>query len=676
MKIDLTKDISLNVKMKSSENILGEVEVVAQREKNPDDTRNTQIGTLKLPMSKLNTLPALAGESDVLKVMQLLPGVKKGGEGQTGMYVRGGDIDQNLIILDEAAVYNASHLLGFFSVFNTDALKDVTIIKGGFPANYGGRLSSVVDIRMKEGNMQKFSIEGGIGLLSSRLTVQGPIKKDTCSFIISARRTYIDQVLKLTQYNLPYYFYDINAKINWKFSHKDRFYFSSYYGDDVLNYEEGQDSSFFQFGFRLGNFTSTLRWNHLYNSKLFSNISLIHTRFRYDIGGKFVDNSVLVKSRISDLGGKADFEYFHRPESKILFGLFFTNHNFHPNIISTTGDILQLVHSQDTSVISTQEFAVYLMHDIALSSRLKINYGARFSFATVQNTLYPGIEPRVSAIYSFTRNSSLKIGYSRMKQYMHLVSSSSIALPTDLWYPITKKVQPQSADQFSMAYNYFFKKRKILFSAEIYYKQMNNLIEYRPGTVLIFNNNFENELVHGKGDAGGLEIFLHKTEGKISGWISYALSFSRREFEEINNGKKYFARYDRRHDLSIVFNYEIIKRWSFSAIWTYATGARFTPVIGQFFMPNASMTKIEILPIYAKKNSVVMSPSHRLDLGLTLKSSPKKKRKSEWNLGAYNVYNRTQPDRIEVISTDKGTYKYTQPGLFGFIPYIGYNFGF
>lgn len=677
-KIKLDKNVALNLKFKSEQTILNEVVVSAEASKEKEEVKSTQMGMITLPIAQIKHVPCIGGEVDIIKVMQLMPGIKRGGEGQTGMYVRGGDADQNLIIVDEATVYNVSHLFGFFSVFNNDALKDVMIYKGGFPANYGGRLSSVMDIRMKEGDMQKYHVDGGIGLLSSRLTVQGPIIKDTSSFIVSARRSYIDQLFKLAYHKniLPYYFYDINAKVNYKLSNRDRIYLSSYFGDDVLSFKQKSDSSLLDFGFYLGNLTGTARWNHIYkNDKLFSNVSLIYTRFRYNVYGDFAGNSVLVKSSIQDIGAKADYNYYPSTENKFMFGASIVNHAFRPNVVSTSGDISEALASQQGPVMLTQEAGIYGLNDRKLNAKWNMNYGARISFVNAQGTGYGGFEPRVSATRVIDDTRSVKFGFSNMVQYMHLVSSSSIALPTDLWYPVTKNVKPQRAQQLAASFNKFFEKRKLMFTTEVYIKEMQNLIEYREGANLILNNNFENEIVTGKGSAGGIEFLLNRTAGRLNGWIGYTLSVSVRQFDALNQGKEYFAKYDRRHDWSIVINYELSKRWSFSAVWVYSTGLRFTPVVGNYFMPNAALTGADLFPIYTDRNAVQMPASHRLDVNFVLKSKEHKHFKSELHIGAYNFYNRAQPYQIRIAGSGNG-FKYQAVGLFGFIPSIAYNFGF
>lgn len=684
--IMLTKDTRINIKLKPLITELSSVEIKADVTAEKERLRSTEMSTITVKAKSIKYIPTIGGEVDPIKVMQLLPGVSGGTEGSTSLFVRGGDADQNLVLLDEATVYNLGHLFGFFSVFNSDAINDLTMIKGAFPSNYGGRLSSILDVRMKEGNSTEFHGAGGIGLLSSRLMLEGPIIKNKMSFLVSARRTYIDQVFKMVASNLPYYFYDLNAKVNYKISQKDRLFYSFYMGRDVLNVSEenikeegdttGQDFGL-DFGFNLGNMTHTLRWNHIYNPKLFSNVSFILTDFDYDINGEFVGNSIYINSKIFDIGLKADFDYFRNNENHIKYGGSFISHQFQPNIVSTAGDISSFLSSNEGPKMLTNEFALYAMNDMDISRTFKVNYGLRFSGAVVKDKVYAGLEPRLAIRYLAAKNKSIKLSYSRMKQYLHRVASSTVALPTDLWYPITSNVKPQIADQIAAGYNHLFVKHNISFEVEVYYKRMQNLIEYREGASLVLNDNYEDELLAGNGTSYGAEFLLRKERGKLTGWISYTLSKASRQFDELNKGKIFPAKYDRRHNISIVLSYELSKRWMFSAVWVYQSGSRFTAQIGQYLMPNATMTNVEIIPIYTDRNAVEMAPSHRLDLNFTLKPKRQRKFNGEWSFGCYNLYNRAQPYSVRVVPNDDGTgYKYEQPGLFGFIPSIAYNFNF
>lgn len=678
--IELNKNIEKNISIELSAKGFGLKEVVIKTSKMSvkEHTKSTEMGRIEIPIEMMKKVPTIAGESDILKVLQLTPGIKRGGEGSIGMYVRGGGADENLILLDEATVYNAGHLLGFFSVFNTNSIKDVTMHKGGFPSNYGGRLSSVLDIRMKDGNKNKIQTEGSVGLIASNLTVQGPVYKDKVSFILSGRRTYIDKVFSLAKVSIPYYFYDVNAKLNWTITKRDKLFFSSYLGNDVLSLDNDNATtdSETNIGSRIGNFTTTVRWNHIFkNPKLFLNTSLLQTRFRYNVIGTFGNESLKLESRIQDYGLKMDFNYNPNPKNQIRFGLESINHTFRPNSITSNASLLDSIFGLQSKNINSTETALYALNDWDVNAKIKINYGLRLSSTFTEKTFYSGLEPRLNVRYQLNEKNSIKASYSRMKQYMHLVSSSSVSLPTDLWYPVTKTIKPLSSDQVSLGYYTGWDKFNLLFSAEIYYKKLRNLIEYKEGSVLLLNNNFENELVRGNGDAYGLELFLNKSQGRFSGWIGYTLAYSTRQFDELNKNKTYFSKYDRRHDISLVGMYDISKRLSFSAVWIFSSGSPFTARIGQYIVPNPGYNGVTVVPIYSDRNAYRLSNSHRLDLDFTVKRKPTRKWSGEWHFSLYNAYNRTQPNRVRVKLVD-GQYKYQQTGLFGIIPSISYNFKF
>ncbi len=679
--IILDKNLSLNIKLSESSSEIGEVVIKAGDSKGKQQVQSTEMGKLNIPIELIRKVPTLFGESDLIKVLQLMPGVKRGTEGTTGMYVRGGGNDENLILLDEAPVYNTGHLLGFFSVFNSNSIKDVSLYKGSFPAQYGGRLSSILDIKMREGNDKKFAVQGCVGVIASNLTVEGPIIKNKCSFIVSGRRTYLDKVIRvLTKENsFPYYFYDLNAKVNYKINDRDRIYLSTYFGRDVLSAASNPDDSL-NAGINsfVGNFTISARWNHVYhNNKLFHNISIIQSNFKYDISGKVINNSVLVTSKIQDIGAKADYEYKATAKQDIKFGLIIMNHLFRPNVISTQGDITKFLESREGAKIYNQELSIYGSDDYDVNARLKINMGARISSTFVTDKVYAGFEPRMAAKYAINENSSVKAGYARMKQYLHLVSSAAISLPTDLWYPVTKNVKPGTSDQLSAGYYRYLEKHKINITAEVYYKWLNHLIEYREGANLILNDNYEKELVTGKGTSYGFEFMVQKNEGRLSGWISYTLAWSNRTFPELNNGKTYYSKFDRRHDIAVVANYTISKRWSVSGAWVLSTGAPFTARVAQYLMPNPTFTGIDVLPVYTSKNAIRLHTSHRLDIDITYKSRIKSRYKGEWHFGAYNVYNRIQPSIIEIKQNKDGLgYHYQENGIFGIIYSVAYNFQF
>lgn len=680
----LDKNIVLNVRMEPLSEKLDEFIVTSNYAE--EQVKGTQMGQINIPIAQIKKLPTIGGEADILKVIQLLPGVKRGAEGQNSIMVRGGTGADNLILLDEAVVYNVSHLFGFFSVFNNSVIKDMSLYKGGFPAQYGGRLSSIMDIRMKEGNMQKYQVAGSIGLLSSSLSIEIPIIKNKMSFLASARRTYIDKLFDIAvgKNTLPYYFYDANFKLNYILSDKDRLFISTYLGDDIfklsIEEEDGVENPLevANTGFTIGNKTATARWNHVYNAKLFSNLSLIYTNFRYDIEASLPGTSFFTKSQIEDIGTKMDFNYYHKPGSMIQFGAQTTFHQFKPNTIQTTGLISDFLKDSEGETLSNLELGVFINHEYTIDSLWKINYGLRLSGLSTKGRFYPGIEPRATVSYQPSKNSSFKLNYARMYQYLFLITSSSLTLPTDLWYPATENLKPMFADQIAIGYNYNFEKIQTLITVEAYYKWMNNLIDMREGSVVFLKNDFEDQLITGKGTSYGVEVLVQKSLGKFSGWIGYTLSWSWRKFDELNGGKRFLAKYDRRHDLSIVASYDITKKISVSAVWVYATGNRFTPIIGSYIMPDPSLTGITVLPIYAEKNSYELPAAHRLDITVSIKSHLLKRYNytGEWQFGAYNVYNQAQPYKVEIVQDESGNFKYQAKGLFGMIPFISYNFKF
>jgi len=659
---------------------LAEIQITAAPIELQEQVNSTRMGTIRLQPKEINSIPTLGGEADLIKVAQLLPGVTSGSEGSTGMFVRGGTDDQNLVVLDDAVVYNLGHLFGFFSVFNSDAIKNVELVKGAFPANKGGRLSSVMDVRMNEGSLQRYNVRGGIGLLTSRLTIDGPVIPNKMSFMLAGRRTYIDKVFQAVGVALPYYFYDYNAKINYKISENDRIYFSTYFGDDVLALDEttetDEGNEDLGFGFKLGNFTSTMRWNHIYgNQKMFSNVTLHQTRFKYDISGKFIDNNILIRSQIQDVGLTADWEYFEKPDNKFIFGAQAVGHFFRPNVIGTSGEISDFIEDRKGQLIQNLESAIYFANERELTEQLNLNIGLRYSLTFAKDKIYSGPEPRIAARYKLDDRHSIKASYSLMRQYMHRVSSSSIALPTDLWYPVTASIKPQLSHQLSVGYTRIFPEPQISLTVEGYYKSLENLIEYREGASLILNDKFERELLAGSGESYGLEILLRKNSGFFTGWASYSISKTSRTFDELNNGVTYPAKYDRRHVANLVSLFELNDRVSFSTVWTYQSGAWFTPQTGQFLMPNASLTQVELIPIYGDRNGTPLGASHRLDINFILKPKGKRRYGGEWHIGAYNFYNRAAPFRVG-IQNNGVTYEYVQEGLFGFIPSIAYNFNF
>ena len=706
-----TENNELNINLKKTSNSLDVVEVTDKRK--DINIQSADIGKLELEIKKIDQLPVLMGEKDILKTIQLLPGIQSGGEGTAGFYVRGGGPDQNLILLDEAVVYNASHLFGFFSVFNSDAINNIDLIKGSMPANYGGRLSAVLDINMKDGNNKKFGAEGGIGLISSRITIEGPIKKDTSSFIISARRTYFDVLTKpyvdTTSFSgSGYYFYDLTTKANYRLSKKDRLFISGYFGRDVFTFNS--EDWGFNVNIPWGNATASLRWNHLFNSQLFMNTSLIFTDYEFELNGtqkleNLPDSKTKMFSGIRDWNIKTDISYFPK-NHKLKFGANYVFHKFNPTSFSGSYDDLSL---EEINNQYAHEYALYTNDEYILSDRILLNFGLRYSgfiqvgpferymqdnsgqigqiatdtIITYDNgeivEHYGGLEPRFSMRYLLNSSSSLKLGFTQNYQYIHLTSLASSSLPTDVWLPSSDIVKPQFGRQLSLGYYKNFNDNTYETSTEIYYKTMENLVEYEenyiPG-IAVGIGNIDNNLTFGDGQSYGLELFFSKRRGALNGWVGYTLSKTTREFDELNDGNWYYSKYDRTHDLSFVINYEISERLNFSTVFIYATGNSLT-VPKSVYVING-----ELLTEWGDRNSYRMSPYHRMDMSITLKNKPNKKYDSSWSLSIYNIYNRQNPYFIYfepegLLGGDEEVQITAQQvSLFPIIPSISWNFKF
>jgi hypothetical protein len=688
--IKLDKDLQLNVEL--SEGVELETVVVTAEEED-QNVQNTEMGTVDLPVENIKKLPALFGEIDVLKTIQLLPGVQSAGEGNAGFYVRGGGPDQNLVLLDEAVVYNSGHLLGFFSVFNADALKNTTLIKGGIPAHYGGRLSSVVDIQMKEGNDKYFASEGGIGLIASRLTFEGPIVKNRSSFIVSARRTYAldlaQPILDNTNFaGTNYYFYDLNAKVNYRFSDKDRIYLSGYFGRDVLNFRSNERDFFFNLPY--GNGTATFRWNHLFNDKLFMNASVIYNDYDFGFDGGQSDFTIDVFSGVRDWNAKLDFDFFPAVNHKVKFGLNYTYHKLTPNVANATNGEVEF--NNDLKPSYAHEGAAYIADDFKLSTRLSLNYGLRLSTFTqvgpyrskLEDRIYTkgepvktyyGLEPRLSAKLSLDANSSLKAGVSVANQYLHLVSNSTSTLPTDVWVPSSEIIKPQRGIQYALGYFKNFSENKYESSVEIYYKSLENQIDYRENYVDNIAADLEEEFVFGTGESYGAELFFKKRKGRLNGWIGYTLSKTTRTFPDINEGETFPAIYDRRHDMSVVANYKLNDHWQLGSVFVFGTGNAYTPVERLFFIDQFPATD------YGQRNSARLPDYHRLDISATYTKRPNSDRNfnSSWTFSIYNLYNRRNTFFTYYdFETDlaQGTAKATayRVSLFPIIPSVTWNF--
>ena len=704
--IELTENIKLSLELENASHALETFEVSGEKEKKNVD--ETEMSTVTLSMEKVKKIPALFGEVDILKTIQLLPGIQSGGEGTTGFFVRGGSSDQNLILLDEAPVYNPSHFLGFFSVFNQDAIKDLKIYKGGIPARYGGRLSSLLDIHMKEGNTKRMSVSGGIGIISSRLTLEGPIKKDKSSFIISARRTYADLFLKLSpDSNLrqnQLYFYDLNAKVNYQLNENNRIFLSGYFGRDVFKFSK-------EFAMNWGNATGTLRWNHLFSNKLFSNFTLIYSNFDYNLGVPEGTEAFEWTSRIIDKNAKADFTFYANPKNTIRFGLGTIHHTFKPGDVKSIGNS-SIFNDFTLSNKYAYEHSAYLSNEQNISSKIKVHYGLRaslfqnigtdtsYAFNTsnpnsyqVNDTItnksgafnnYFNLEPRLSIRYLLNSKSSVKATYNRMTQYLHQANNSTSSSPLSIWFPSSRIVKPQLADQVALGYFRNFKDNIFETSVEIYYKKMQNTIDFRDHAELLLNKYLEGELRFGDSYSYGIELLLRKQKGQFTGWIGYTYSETKREIPEINNGKAYFAPYDRTHDISIVASYDWSERVNISSNWVFSTGQAITVPTGRFEYRG------NIIPVFSDRNAERMPTFHRFDISLTLEGKkwnekPAKKNgkkrwryESNWNFSIYNVYRRQNAFSI-VFKQSQDNPTVTEARMiyfFEIIPSISYNFKF
>lgn len=694
LQINLDKNVTENIDLEEETDILSEAVVVAEYKKSELDTRGTQMGVNQISGDKVKQIPVLFGEADIMKVVQLMPGVSSMGEGSTGFVVRGGGPDQNLILLDEAPVYNASHLAGFFSVFNSDAIKNMELMKGSQPAKYGGRISSVMDISMKDGNMKQYDFTGGIGLISSRLTVEGPIQEGKSSFIVSGRRTYFDLFLPLSgDTNLrgtKLYFYDLNMKINFQLSDNDRLFVSGYFGRDVFKFENLTDFSW-------GNSTATIRWNHIYSGKLFSNTTFVYSNYEYANSiSSSNDQSVKMDSYLQDISLKQDYDFFTEEIGKIHFGFNVIYHNFIPgvniSIIGGMNDFKKMVTKRDAL-----ESAIYISNELNLFENLNIHYGLRASFFknvgkgkyfniengkilgdTITNGSelrgYFGLEPRVSFSYSLDDDNSIKSSYTRNFQYINLLSNTSGSSPMDIWIPSSNIIKPQIADQVAIGYFFNFLEKEYEASTEIFYKNLQNQIEYRPGSNIQSSGDvIERELLFGKGRSYGIEFFLKKNKGAFNGWISYTLSRSFRTFDEIDNGREFPYRYDKIHNISVVLNYVYSDKLDFSSNWVFMTGDAVSFPSGSY-----NISGMDVI-YYGSRNSGRMPNYHRLDLGCNYYITKTKQREVYWSFSIYNAYFRQNPwsiDFEEKKDTNGREKEAIQTSLFSIVPSVSFNFKF
>ncbi len=686
VEINLDRNITQNIELEEIGFVTDTLVVIGNLENN--NLTSTQMGAVQLDPEKISGIPILLGEKDILKTIHLLPGVTYSREGNSGFFVRGGNSDQNLILLDEAPVYSAFHFMGFFSVFNSDAIKNAVLIKGAAPAKYGGRLSSVLDIQMNEGNQKEFNGSAGIGLIFSRLTLQGPILNKRGSFLISGRRTYLDIFKIFTSNedikNSILYFYDLNLKTNYTINKDDRIYLSGYIGRDGLGFSPRVEVI-------RGNTTATLRWNHLFSDKIFSNSSLIYSSFVFQtgvIGEDENDDDVDIDTKINDLTFKEDFEYFINTNNTLNFGVSYIYHSFLATHASIRGD-----NDIDMTIgkRNAHEGAIYISHEYKLTDRLNIYYGLRYSlffvtgdadfynfaefpedidfaFHKVERKFYDGLEPRITVTYMLDDSSSVKAGYARNAQYIYMLSTPNSGTPFDTWRPSSSKVKPQQSDQFSLGYFTNVQNNSYEISVELFYKNLYNLVDYRDGANLVLMNYFESELTFGKGWAYGAEFLLRKKIGKLTGWIGYSISKSERKFDNINDGRPFPAKYDRTHDFSIVLNYKLNSNWDFSANWIYSTGYTTTIPYGKYVVDNVTLNA------YTDRNGFRMPPYHRLDLGISYSNESG----GVWNFSIYNVYARRNAYGIIFKRNDlnPSDLQAIKLAIFSIVPSISYTFKF
>jgi CarboxypepD_reg-like domain/TonB-dependent Receptor Plug Domain len=692
LEVILDKNVRLDVNLQSKKAQL-DVVVISTKKKN-ENISKPLMGVERLNMAQINKLPVLFGERDIMKSIQLMPGFKSAGEGNAGFNVRGGNADQNLVLLDEAPVYNASHLLGFFSTFNSDAIKDVSVYKGGMPSQYGGRLSSVVDIKMKDGNAKKLDVAGGLGLISSRLNLSAPIVKDKGSFIISGRRTYADAFLALQkdtgQGKRLLYFYDVNLKGNYRISKKDRVFLSGYFGRDVLSFGDGFSADW-------GNKTATLRWNHIFGNRLFSNTSIIYSDYSYQLKIKAGNDKFKGVSNIIDYNFKEDLEWSFSNRSKIRFGGNFIKHSITPGSVTAENPASGVVKPVQKKL--SYESAVYASHEWKATDNLEIIYGIRGTNINIKGPgnffeynnkgeitkttkydkgqtvkSYFNVEPRLSMSYKLNELTSVKASYNRNVQNLHLITNTTSANPTDVWLPSSNIIKPEIADQVSLGFYKNSKNGMYEFTSEVYYKDLQNQIDYRNAAQILANDNVEGELLFGKGRAYGLELMMRKTTGRLTGWVGYTLSKVEKKIDGINNNQYFNARQDRTHDISIVAMYDISKKWNISSTWVYNTGSAVTFPSGKY---NAAGQTVFL---YTERNGYRMPAYHRLDIGVNYEPSINKTRKykSSWSFGLYNAYGRENAFSINFRENkdDRTKTEAVQTSLFRFIPSVTWNFKF
>lgn len=683
-------------------------EVVIEGERSDPIQTSTQMGSINVPLREIKNLPSLMGEVDIFKIIQLLPGVQSGSEGSSGLHVRGGSPDQNLILLDGVPVYNASHLFGFFSVFNDGAINNVELIKGGFPARYGGRLSSVVDISMKEGNMKEFHGEGSVGLIATKFTIEGPIAKDKTSFIISGRRTYLDLITRPLIRNatdgeedIGYYFYDLNAKVNHIFNANNRLYLSYYGGEDAAyskygstySNSNGEYKSDENIGLGWGNRIGALRWNHVFGQRLFANFTSTFTQYQFSLFADYDDIFTPItagakpvrdtyysnyNSRIRDVALKADFDFVLNPSHYFRFGGMWINHLFAPGVFvsreNTTPEI-----REGAKETGSQELAVYIEDDFSVGDRWKFNLGVHFSSFLTETKTYTSFQPRIAGRYLLNESSSLKFSYVEMAQFVHLLTNAGLGLPTDLWVPSTDRIRPQESYQISAGY---FKKLApgVEFSLEGYYKEMDGVIEYKDGaSFLNLSQDWQDKVTSGSGRSYGLEVLLQKKTGKTTGWVGYTWSKTERKFDDLNFGEWFPFRYDRRHDISITTVHKFSEKIDLSGTWVFGTGNFITVPTQQYQLaPSEGRNNYwnSSIDFFESRNNFQMRNYHRLDLGINFNKA-KKWGTRTWNVSIYNVYSRLNPFYMDIdFNYDKQQNQLRQFSLFPILPSVAYRFTF
>jgi len=706
------QDTTVKLQLAARSQALGEVGVIAER-----ITDLPSVSRLSIRSQEIKQLPRLIGEADAMKAIQLMPGVQAGREASSDLIVRGGSPDQNLVLLDGVPVYNVSHLLGTFSVFNPDAIKNVELIKGGFPAPYGGRLSSVVDVQLKEGNSRHFAGEGAVGLISSKLLLEGPIKNEKTSFLVAARRTYLDIITMglaalsgkpISRYN----FSDVNAKINHAFSATDRIYLSVYSGhdqfSDIQEYTSLMLTEEQRFKMRWGNTTGALRWNHVFGPRLFSNVTLLHSRYGFSqgTGQKQTQDSILTErnvdygSSIKDWGMKVDFDFAARPKHHVRFGGSYTYHNFKPEAVTIQADSIKLT-SNNAAIIPAHEFYSYAEDNIQLSERLQARTGLHFSGFSVQGTTFTSLQPRLALNYAGPKNISVRASYATMAQYLHLLSSPSTGTPTDIWVPATNKVKPQRSWQATLGAAALLKQNQLELTADLYYKKMRDVAEFKDGADFVndFLSNgpetnfvnfvttpYETRITSGKGWSYGTEWLLRKRQGRTTGWVGYTLAWSWRQLDSINFNQPYPYTYDSRHSFSLALNHQLTDKWSMGGSWVYRTGfvttlpsATYKAYNEPIYRPGGSSPYVQTVDYVGERNNYRMPSYHRLDLSLT-HTKKKKWGERSWNVSVYNAYNRKNPYSLYLSNSNPGAgsspRQLYQLSLFPVLPSFSYGFKF